>query len=138
MVFSDDMLVFRCLTVASAAYGLPQLVCSDAWGTAALPRSIVAIYDVRCFCAEGEQLCGGLPSAAKPSRARRCAKSEMAALTEATVALQAVKLDGFALADQPKKLRDDDKLGLLLSLKTAALQYASDDCETTTQLSERP
>ena len=51
----------------------------------------------------------------------------MAALTEATAALQAVKLDGFALADQPKKLRDDDKLVLAaVSENGGALQYASE------------
>ena len=42
----------------------------------------------------------------------------MAALT---AALESCKLDGFALADQPRKLRDDDKLVLTrLSVKTAA------------------
>ena len=74
------------------------------------------------------RLCGSLPQRCKSCRGTPLrAKNEMAALTEATAALQAVKLDGFALADQPKKLRDDDKLVLAaVSENGGALQYASE------------
>ena len=63
----------------------------------------------------------------------------MAALTEATAALQAVKLDGFALADQPKKLRDDDKLVLAaVSENGGALSTPASDYVTTKPSSARP
>ena len=48
----------------------------------------------------------------------------MAALT---AALEACKLDGFALADVTRKQRDDDKLVLAaVSENGGALQYASE------------
>ena len=96
-----------------------------------MPRSIVLRLPT---CAVLFRLsCEAGSAAACQSAAKGCVgdaaarKKEMAALTEATAALQAVKLDGFALADQPRKLRDDDKLVLAaVSENGGALQYASE------------